>query len=175
MKLKTLFIAMGLAIASQAPAAAGPVTTDLSPWLEADNGVATDGSSWAGQSGNGHNAMAGQGQAPTYVPSAINGLPVAHFSGARLMAIAGQVITSQRFTIIVVATDESTPQHGDYSDMVSNWTNSTGTRSIFLDTVWKRPGDQGNCHCEYWLGDVAEILVYNKALSPDEFQPTSLI
>jgi hypothetical protein len=242
MKFGAFVAAACLAIASQEPATAGPVTTDLSLWLEADNGLATDGSTWADQSGNGHNATAVQGQAPTYVPSAINGLPVAHFSGAQLMAIAGQVVSSQRFTIIVVGTDESTQQHGDFCDVVSNWTGSTGTRSVFLGTVWKRPGnkfldrvrftdevggsdqgqegvgrvknptapfilsafsannsvrvyvgskrqyelgkhlkrrdfsggwflgDQGNCFCEYWLGDVAEVLVYNKALSPSEFQ-----
>jgi hypothetical protein len=223
-------------------AQAGPVTTGLSLWLKADDGLATDGSTWSDKSGNGHNATAIQGQAPTYVASAINGLPAAHFSGAQFMSIAGQVVTSQHFTIVAVATDESTPQHGDFCDVVSNWSGSTGVRSIFLGTVWKRPGDefldrirftdeiggsdqgqagvgqiknptqpfilsaisdnttarvyvgkkmqydlamhlkrrdlsagwflgdQGNCACEYWLGDVAEVLIYNRALSPRELK-----
>jgi hypothetical protein len=51
------------------------------------------------------------------------------------------VPTAQQFTIVLVATDESTPQHGDYCDTVSNWSGATGVRSIFLGTVWKRPGN----------------------------------
>ncbi|HWA89272.1 MAG TPA: hypothetical protein VG889_04510 [Rhizomicrobium sp.] len=242
MNIRAFAAGAWLAALCAAPALAGPVTADLALWLKADDGLATDGSSWADRSGNGHDATAVQGQAPTYVASAINGLPAAHFGGAQLMSIAGQVLTSQHFTIIVVATDESTPQHGNLCDVVSNWSGATGTRSIFLGTVWKRPddkfldrirftdaiggsdqgqegvariphpahafilsavskkddaqvyvggkrkyalgtklrrrdlsagwflGDQGNCFCEYWLGDVAEVLVYDKALSRADFE-----
>lgn len=219
------------------PSEAQVSTARLTLWLKADDGLATDGTTWADKSGNGHNATAVQGQAPTYVASAINGLPAAHFNGAQLMSIAGQLVSKQRFTIIVVGTDESTWQHGDYCDTISNWNGSNGIRSIFLGTVWKRPGDkfldrirftdqiggsdqdqqgvgriksptsafilsaiadkdsarvyvgtkrqyelgrrlkrrdlsapwflgdQGGCFCEYWLGDIAEVLVYDKALS----------
>ena len=242
--MKTSAFAGGLfvAIAATIPAQADPITTGLSLWLKADNGLATDGSTWADQSGNGHNATAVQGQAPTFVSSAINGLPAAHFSGAQRMSISGQPVTSQHFTIIVVATDESTQSHGDYCDVVSNWSGSTGVQSIFLGTVWKRPGnkfldrirftdqiggsdqdeqgvgrvkkpanafilsavsanksarvyvddklqydlgsklkrrdlsagwflgDQGACACEYWLGDIAEVLIYDRALTTREIE-----
>jgi hypothetical protein len=240
--MKSGLFAAGLCVvlACGLPAKADPVMRRLTLWLKADNGLATDGSAWADQSGNGHGATALQGQAPTYVASAINGLPAAHFSGAQVMSIAGQIVTSQQFTIIVVATDESTPQHGNFCEIISNWSGATGGQSIFLGTVWKKPGDkfwdrfrftdeiggaaegqngeghikkpahafilsavsskknasvfvgtkkqyalgesldtrdlsaawflgdQGALNNEFWLGDIAEVLVYDRALSKQE-------
>src|SRR5262249_51825210 len=29
-------------------------------------------------------------------------------------------------------------------------------------------GDQGSCFCEYWLGYIGEVLIYNKALTKHE-------
>jgi hypothetical protein len=244
MKATKILLAVLMAAGAFCPALAqdGPVTKKLSLWLKADDGFATDGSTWTDKSGNGHNAAAIQGQAPTYVASALNGLPAAHFNAAQYMSIAGQIVTQQHFTIIVVATDESTQSHGDYCDVVSNWSGSTGVRSIFLGTVWKRPndkfldrvrftdevggsdqgqegvgrvtnptsafvltavsgktsarvyvgakqqydlgmklkkrdlsagwflGDQGSCACEYWLGDIAEVLIYDKELSAKDIK-----
>ena len=36
----------------------GPATSGLSLWLESNEGLASDGSSWMDQSGNGHDATA---------------------------------------------------------------------------------------------------------------------
>jgi len=240
--MKNLTIALGLyfGAAGLFPAQADPITKGLSLWLKADNGLATDGSSWTDQSGNGHNATAIAGQAPTYIPSALKGLPAAHFNGAQAMSISGQVLTSQKFTIIAVATDETTSAQTNYREIVSNWNAPTGGQSIFLGTVWKKPadkfldrirftdtiggagqgqqgvgqinkpknvfilsgvsgkanafvyvgtkrqyalgapldardltagwylGEQGTLNSEFWTGDIAEVLVYNRALTKQE-------
>jgi hypothetical protein len=153
------------------------------------------------------------------------------------MYTVGSMFNTRKFTIMAVATDETDIHHGDFSDIISNWTGATGSRSVFVGTVWKRVdnedmdrirftdavggsdqgqqgvgdiknptnafiltttsaadtatvhvngklaydlgaplrkrnltttweiGDQGACSCEYWTGDIAEILVYDRALS----------
>jgi hypothetical protein len=116
-------------------AQSGPTTADLVLWLEADNGLATDGSAWTDQSGSGHNATALAGEAPTYLSGALNGLPVASFNGSsQAMSIAGKVLTKQKFTILAVVTDTSVP--GAFHEIVSNWDGTTTVNSIFLGTVW---------------------------------------
>ena len=57
-------------ISTVAVAGSGPSKDGLVLWLEADKGLATDGSSWSDQSGAGHNATAVSGEAPSYVASA---------------------------------------------------------------------------------------------------------
>jgi hypothetical protein len=236
------FVAI-LALSASAPAwAGGPNTKGLVLWLKADDGLATDGSTWTDSSGQSNNFTALSGQAPTYVASAINGLPAAHFNNAQEMFLASSMFSSQKFTIITVVTDETDIHHGDFSDIISNWTGSTGGRSVFVGTVWKnvdgtnmdrirftdaiggadqdqqgvgdikKPtnafiltatnaakdatvdvngklaydlgsrlrkrdlsttweiGDQGACSCEYWTGDIAEILVYDRALSDKQLK-----
>jgi hypothetical protein len=119
-----------------AQAQTGPVTAGLSMWLKADAGLASDGSSWTDESGNGHSATALSGQAPTVQANGLNGLPVAVFSGNQVMSIAGGIITKQLFTIIAVVSDTSTPGAGSYREILSNWDPSTETNSIFLGTIW---------------------------------------
>jgi len=82
--------ALGLSSAAHA----GVITSNLDLWLEADQGLAADGSSWLDQSGNGHDATALAGGAPTVTPGVFNGLPAVQFSGGQAMSIAGQVINS---------------------------------------------------------------------------------
>ena len=227
-----------------AHAQTGPVTAGLDMWLKADAGLAPDGSSWADQSGHRHNATALNGQAPTVQTDGLNGLPVAVFSGNQVMSISGEIVTKQRFTIIAVVTDTSTPGAGSYREILSNWDPSTETSSIFLGTIWGTvkgkqadrfrftdaiggadQGQTGQGHIktptkafiltgvaakgkafvevnnkrqyklagglptrsltepwvlgrqglneagdggEYWSGDVAEVLVYSRALKPSE-------
>jgi uncharacterized protein (TIGR03437 family) len=217
-------------------AANGPNLAGLSLWLKADRGLADDGSSWADQSGNGHNATALSGQAPTTVPKAINGLPAALFAGNQVMDIAGQVLTSQQYTIIAVVSDTGAGTAG-LRDIFSNWDSSNESTSIFMGTVGANPvrgrftdylggsADSGNTGAgiirnptdtfvfsglssaaglalfqgsnkiastsnsglprnlltgyfvgrqgsdtgdEYWRGYIAEILVYNRALSNED-------
>lgn len=121
------------AVAANAPPKGGLVL-----WLEADKGLATDGSSWSDQSGQGHDATAVSGETPTYVASAINGLPVAQFTGNSAMTIAGSILTSQQFTIIAVATDVSTYDGNnlEFREIISNWSSATGDQSIFLGDLW---------------------------------------
>jgi len=227
-----------------ADAQTGPVTTGLDMWLKADSGLAPDGSSWADQSGHGHDATALTGQAPEVQAGGLNGLPVAVFSGNQVMSITGEIVTKQLFTIIAVVTDTSTQGTGSYREILSNWDPSTETSSIFLGTVWGsfkgKPADrfrftdaigganqgqtgQGDIKTptnafiltgvvaktkayvevntkkqyklagglstralnepwvigrqglnaagdggEYWSGDIAELLVYSRALKPSE-------
>jgi hypothetical protein len=213
-------------------------------WLKADAGLAPDGARWADQSGHHHNATALSGQAPTVQTDGLNGLPVAVFSGNQVMSIKGEIVTKQRFTIIAVVTDTSTPGAGSYREILSNWDPSTETSSIFLGTIWGTvngkevdrfrftdaiggagQGQTGQGHIktptkafilsgvaakikayvevnnkrqyklagglptrsltepwvlgrqglneagdggEYWSGDIAEVLVYSRALKPSE-------
>jgi hypothetical protein len=215
----------------------GPNKNGLVLWLKADKGLATDGSSWKDQSGNHHNAAALTGQAPTYMASGLNGLPVALFNGDQAMQISGTVLDSQTFTIIAVVTDTAPNTSAGFREIFSNWDNSTRTTSIFLGTLWTTAtgklldrirftdavggqdqgqtgvgkigtptnafilsgvsavnnaivrvgtktqyqlhsgfstrdlsepwylGRQGAFDGEYWTGDIAELLVYNKAVS----------
>ncbi len=245
---KLIPAAVGAACACVSFAAmAGPTTDQLVLWLKADSGLATDGSTWTDQSGQGHNATAIAGEAPTYVANAIKGLPAAQFSGAQAMTISGPLLTSQQFTIIALVTDTGL-QLGGRRDVISNWSQSTGPDSIFLSTVTsqvsrknttpldrirftdaiggstdkKNPeggegkikvpttpfsfggmngtasadifvngkigytlhntiptrdltmpwfiGQQGAANVEFFVGDMAEILVYNKALSAAELK-----
>jgi hypothetical protein len=132
--------AAGLAIilslaGGAALAQTGPTTSDLALWLEADAGLATDGSTWTDQSGNSHNATAVTGGAPTYVSGGLNGLPVASFNGSsQAMSIAGKVLTKQHFTVLAVVTDTSVP--GSFHEIISNWDGATTVNSIFLGTEW---------------------------------------
>lgn len=245
MRLAPVFAVAGLALIAGAvvPAEARVVTKNLTLWLKADDGLATDGSSWADRSGHGHDATALSGQAPAYVASGLNGLPVASFSGNQVMAIAGKLLSKQPFTIIAVVTDNSTfSADGDFREILSNWDTTTRTNSIFLGTLWtdatgavtdrirftdaiggqnqgqagvgniKQPthafilsatassktatvtvngkvqynlgmrltkrdlkqgwylGDQGDLKGEFWDGAIAEVLVYNSALTAKQLK-----
>jgi hypothetical protein len=236
----------GTALAAT-PKGKGPTTDGLVLWLKADAGLASDGSTWADQSDQGHNATALAGQAPTVVANAINGLPAASFTGGQAMSLSGTVLSSQQFTILAVASDNGLSS-GGYREIISNWDGSTTVASIFLGTVsstvskknpapldrirftdqiggetdpkrpqdgegmlptptvpfvlagWSGPADaaiyvagkqqyhtavplmtrnltepwvigrQGSFGGEYWNGYIAEVLVYNKALSKKELK-----
>lgn len=220
-------------------AGSGPLKHGLTLWLEADKGLATDGSSWTDQSGKSHDATAVAGEAPLYVPGAINGLPAAQFNGSSDMSIAGSLLTSQQFTILAVVTDASAydGNNFEFREIISNWSSNAPTKSVFLGDLWtdasgktedrirftdavggedqgdkgvgniKRPSvpfilsavnsadnvtvklgskiqyqskkplstrdlaeawylsRQGEANVEHWNGYIAEVLVYNKALS----------
>ena len=120
-------------------AQSGPTTADLALWLKADSGLAADGSVWTDSSGAGHNATAIAGEAPSVQQAALNGLPVAVFSGGQAMSIAGKVVSGQHFTILAVVTDTSVAG-GSFREILSNWDTTTRTTSIFLGTVWSDIG-----------------------------------
>jgi hypothetical protein len=103
------FIALGLALPNLSRAAgvgSSPVTTNLVLWLEANEGLASDGSSWADQSGLGNNATALPGQNPTVVPGGFNGQTAVEFNG-QAMSFAAPVVTTQQFTIVALVTDSA--------------------------------------------------------------------
>lgn len=121
--------------------AAGPVTSGLSLWLESNQGLAADGSSWLDQSGNGNNATALPGQAPTVIPGAINGLPAVQFNGGQALSFSNQIITSQQFTIIAVASDATTSSSSNlgFREIFSNWDYANTVTSVFLGTTGINP------------------------------------
>jgi hypothetical protein len=245
--LPAILLAAALSVGTAS--AAAPPKDQLVLWLRADSGLATDGSSWADKSGQGHNATAIAGEAPAYVANAINGLPAAKFSGQQAMTISGKLLTSQQFTIVALVTDTGLNEGlGLRRDILSNWSQSTGPKSIYISTVTsqvskrnqtpldrirftddiggstdkKNPeggegkiktpttpfqlagisnttsaaifvngkaqytlpnalrrrdetmpwviGQQGAANVEFYIGDIAEILVYNKALSVQDLK-----
>jgi hypothetical protein len=245
MRRLSLYITVfGLLLLLKGSAMAAVVTGDLNLWLKADAGVATDGSgnvtSWADQSGNAHDATPpSTSNEPLLVNNALNGNPVIQFSGAgQFLSIAGQVLTSQQFTILAVVNDTRSSGDGSFREVFSNWSGTNTTTSVFLGTAGQSPvrarftddmggandplhtqtgvgtisnpsshfiftgvsgatdaaiyqnsnqiadngaplslrdltgtyniGTQGGF--EFWQGDIAELLVYNKELSASELQ-----
>ncbi len=220
------------------------VTSGSNLWLRADAGVTTNESglvtAWADQSGQGHDAtQSNSSQEAQIIASAINGHAALAFNGfSDFYSLAGQVLTSQQFTIFAVANDtggsSSSPSQ---REILSNWTSGNGTQSVFFGTATGTPGtrsarlsddfggssgqgvgvlanpatpfvftginsasdtviyqngnviadkgsplatrslttnyvigQQGSLNSEFWAGDIAEILVYNRALSTTERQ-----
>ena len=111
--------------------------------LESDTGVVQNGfgnvSSWADQSGLNHNATQGVLSAqPTFINSVFNGFPSLRFDGTSdFFSLAGQVLTSQQFSIFVVVTDTSTS--GQFREIFSNWTGANSTTSVFLGNTLQNP------------------------------------
>jgi hypothetical protein len=134
--------ASGNTIGSSAPspAPATPVATNLALWLNADQGVTTGGSSqvtsWTDQTGHGFNG-ATVGSGVTLVPNALNGHSAVQFTGAGALALTGQVLTSQQYTVIAVVTDQRTDT--SFREVFSNWTSANGITSVFLGTANNNP------------------------------------
>jgi hypothetical protein len=220
-----------IATESAVAAPAIPLPAGAVLHLAADRGTEVDGQGrlllWSDQSEHAHHAsQANEAFRPTLVPSALGGRPAVRFSGQRqFLSLAGQVLSSQRFTILAVARDSG---QGGHREIFSNWNGAAGNAgtSIFLGATanatirfsddfvpageWtdrNRPallaavsaehevsvrqnqqvlaqrgsplsprvlttpyviGRQGNLDGEYWTGEIAELLVYDRAL--DEAQ-----
>lgn len=111
--------------------------------LESDTGVVQNGSgnvsSWADQSGLNHNAIQGVTSAqPKFINNVFNGLPSLRFDGTSdSLSLAGQVLTSQQFSIFVVVTDTSTS--GQFREIFSNWTGANSTTSVYLGNTLQNP------------------------------------
>lgn len=111
--------------------------------LESDAGITTDGSNrvtgWLDQSGNGHHAsQAVEGGRPLLVNNVLNGLPALRFDGSTdFLGVAGQVITSQQFSIFAVVNDTETT--GLYREVFSNWDPANTTTSVFLGSRFVNP------------------------------------
>ncbi len=117
-----------------------PVTTNLTLWLEADQGLASNGSTWADQSGLGNNATALPAGNPTVVPGVYNGLPAVKFNG-QAMRFAAPVITTQQFTIVVLAIDKTNKHSSNtgFREIFSNWDGTNSDTSVFLGTTFINP------------------------------------
>jgi hypothetical protein len=182
---------------------------------------------WEDQSGNGFLAEQPVAEArPEIDVAALNGQPALRFDGkGRFLSIPKQVLTSQQFTVIAVASDRT---DGTASrQILSNWRRDanvgtsvflglTGPGAVRLSDAFSpagilegpaRPfvltavselegpavyqnrralaaravalpprnllppyviGQQGNINGEFWNGEIAEILVYDRALSERE-------
>lgn len=128
-----------LAAGSARAAVAGlPSITGLSLQLEADAGLTLDGSgkvlSWADQSGNNHGAGDVGGFYAQVGGAQMNGIAVPTFSDSYLL-LAGQPISSQQFSIFTVASIPQTGAANGFREIVSNWSGSNTTSSVFLGTV----------------------------------------
>ena len=99
-------------------------------WLNAANitGVANGGNvtSWADASTFSNNASA-PGNAPTYVSSAVNGLPALRFTAASSqklqVANSASIALTAGFTLFVVVKPASLPASGGYGDLLSKYDN----------------------------------------------------
>lgn len=215
------------------PSLAQTLPIDAVLHLRGDSGVQNDEerrvAGWADQSGKGHDAAQSQPESrPTLVRDAFGGRPALRFTGQRqFLHLAGQVLSSQRFTIVAVARDNG---KGSHREIFSNWNGAAGNSvsSVFLGTTGNatvrfsddfgaageivepsRPflltavageheaavfqndqplarkssplaprvlttpfvvGQQGNIDGEFWSGDIAELLVYDRALTDAELR-----
>lgn len=203
--------------------------------LRADTGIQTDEEgrvvAWTDQSGKGHDGAQSQPESrPTLGRDLIGGRPAIRFSGQKqFLHLTGQVLNSQRFTLVAVARDAG---KGPHREIFSNWNGaaSNSVTSVFLGTTGNatvrfsddfgaageivepsRPflltavageheatvlqneqplakratplaprvlttpyvvGQQGNIDGEYWSGEIAELLVYDRALTDAELRQT---
>jgi hypothetical protein len=208
-----------------------PVSDGLVLDLRADRGLTLDGdgrvATWEDASGRSHHAhQAVPASRPVLIRDAVNAQPAIRFDGVgSFLHLTDQVLSSQRFTMFAVASDDGS---GSHREILSNWNAAAdnSVTSVFLGTTGpatvrfsdnfssagdvrsprehflltavssdydatvfqnqselshkgtmlaarnlKAPyviGRQGSLNGEYWNGDIAEILVYNRALSDDE-------
>lgn len=236
--MKRVMIVVGSCAASCAWAQ--PVAHDCVLWMRADQGVSVDGSgrvvSAQDLSGSGRTMTQGvEWGRPLLVANVVGGKPAMRFSGSQWLNISGQVLSSDRSTIVAVVNDTRTD--GSFREVLSNWSFSNNVTSYFFGTTGFDPvgpgttrarltddvgganqgqtgvgsisnrtqhfiftgvcsastaqiyqarslvaqsaaavrprnfttpwyvGVQGNLSSEYWMGDIAEILVYNTDLS----------
>jgi hypothetical protein len=207
-----------------------PSKEKLTLWLRADQGITADAqgrvSRWQDESAGKHDAaQPSESAQPTLVADALNGKPALRFDGkGRFLNIAGQVLTSQQFTLLAVVNDGA-PGSG-YREVFSNWHSKsdigqalflglagnsirlsdhlspagalsqpekhfilTGINSQYDAKVYQDRreaarratplplrnlatpyvlGQQGNINGEFWKGDIAELMVYDRALSEEE-------
>lgn len=137
------FLAL-LVVALAMPAVAGAAPIPVLS-LDAHVGVTTSGgfvTSWADQSGAGHHATQGLGNAPLYVANGLNGHPTIRFNGSnQFLNVAGQVLTSQQFTILAVVRDTRAAGDGTFREVFSNWNGGSGNTftSVFFGTTNASP------------------------------------
>lgn len=218
---------------------AQPITSGLALHLESDAGVTLDLNgkvqSWtdqaAGTNGDNSATQMTSGARPDYVLGAFAGnptLPALRFDGnSSFLDLAGQVLTSQQFTIFAVASDTGGDGH---REIFSNWSFANSYTSVFFGTTGvtsrgfrlsdhaiggqlENPaqpqiltgvngsidalvytgnnlefttaslptrdlstayfvGVQGTFGFEYWQGDIAALLVYDRELTPTEINAT---
>ncbi len=239
--LALLLFASGVSVKAQTPAG-------LNLWLRGDDAIAGTGgavSFWADQSGKGHDAIQPNSTfKPVRIDNLLNGHAALRFDGNNdFFALAGQVLTSQQFTIMSVVNDKRMSGDRSFREIFSNWSGSNSVTSVFFGTtdndnsndpirarltddfggatdplnpqtgrgsivhpashfifsgiasasdtqVYQGSsllaskgsplsthnlidpytiGKQGSGNFEYWFGDMAEVLVYNRALTSAEF------
>lgn len=123
---------------SAAAVFAQPVTGQCVLWLRADHGVSVHDTGRVSQvldaSGQAHHAVQGGTTAgPLLIPNAMNGLPAMRFAGGQWLDLAGQVLSSNQFTIITVVTDTRTD--GSFREIISNWNFNNNVTSVFFGTT----------------------------------------
>ncbi|MBS0195844.1 MAG: immunoglobulin domain-containing protein [Planctomycetes bacterium] len=139
MKMLRRCVCVAACAMASAAAVAQPVGHDCVLWLRADaSDVALDGSlgvmSMQDLSGAGHHAANGSaGGRPRWVADAVGGRPAIRFFGAHWLDLSGQVVSSQRYTIIAVVNDTRT--EGSFHEVFSNWTFGNTLSSVFFGTT----------------------------------------
>ena len=137
--IRRLAVAAATALLAAAVQAAGPSgIAGLTLLLEADAGLTLDGSgnviTWQDQSAQHHDASGVSGWFAQVNGASMNGIAVPTFNGSYLQ-IAGQPVTSQRFTVFTVAATGQTASSDGLREVVSNWSFSNTVTSVFLGTV----------------------------------------
>lgn len=106
-------------------------------WIKADQGITLDGQGRViaaeDLSGSGHDASVDPGWGPLLVGSAVGGRPAMRFDGGRWLNLAGELLTSQQYTIIAVVND--TRLDGEFREVLSNWNFNNSFTSVFLGTT----------------------------------------
>lgn len=198
-------------------------TSGLHLWLRADAGVTASGglvSKWLDQSGNGrHASMAVTSRQPSYVPGALNGMPVLRFNGSQSMYldvfaqpttftvfIVGKNTSTDSFSMILgpggnspnnqlrweggsnalfVGTGNNmpiiTPPIGNnhvYHELSASYTGTTMTvyrdgnfvssHSFSTSGPWTLASVGSWYSTYYMIGDLAEVIIYARALSSSE-------
>ena len=206
-----------------------PYAADAVLVLDAQSGLSTNGLDvvgWNDLSSGEHSGTVNTAAKPQIVPKGLNGHDLVQFNGDASLALSGQVLSSQQFTVFALVTDESSSS--SFREIFSNWGYDNQMSSVFFGTsgaatrivrltdqsrtsqalnnpaefsiltgVYDGGGNgqtlqggtllssvavnadrrldkayyigvQGELPEEYWVGKMAEVIVYNRALTSNE-------
>lgn len=166
-----------------------PPRAGLLLWLRADAGVTPSGgpvSRWLDQSGNGFVAsMSLASRQPSFVGSALNGLPVIRFSGAQSLSLS-PFVSPTRFTVLVVGKNSNPAETfsmilgpgGNAPNNQIRWEN--GSQALFVGTGNNLPvitSNVGNTRANHVLsatydGSTMNVYYNGAATSSNHFTTT---
>ena len=112
-----------------------PYASDAVLVLDAQNGLVTSGlnvTGWNDLSAGAHHGITNTATPPTLVTRGLNGHDLVQFSGSSSLALSGQVLATQQFTIFALVTDEATANN---REIFSNWRSDNQSSSVFFGTA----------------------------------------